>query len=98
MYPLINVGFRKFFPKNNKRVYTTIRGTRVVTGETEPVQPTYSSDTCNHVWNGTPIMLCLVIFFQQRRESRNFYFHYFLEVNPSMCSVHSFFFRCIECK
>ena len=31
MYPLINVGFGKFFPKNNKRVYTTIRGTRVVT-------------------------------------------------------------------
>ena len=29
MYPLINVGFRNFFPKNNKRVYTTIRGTRV---------------------------------------------------------------------
>ena len=31
MYPLINVGFGKFFPKNNKRVYTTIRGTRVGT-------------------------------------------------------------------
>ena len=31
MYPLINVGFGKFFPKNNKRVYTTIRGTRVLT-------------------------------------------------------------------